>query len=142
MATREHSSKPQRLTSRTAKSKSGRAKRKLATETDCVYGLPVPDGLHEVIETERDNLARAESVLGCLAVSMEYYSEAATKPYYPDVARLASEMIRQSINGLDALNIQKCLLRNRIKEESARWYDFVESNLFVESNTRSVCCAM
>ena len=136
MATREHSSKPQRLISTTAKSKTGRTKRKLAASEDCVYGMPVPDGLHEVIEAERDNLARAESVLGCLAVSMEYDGEVAQKPYYPDVARLASELIRQSINGLDALNIQKCLLRNRIKEESARWYDFVESN------TQSLCCAI
>ena len=58
-----------------------------------VYGAPVPEGLHEAIETERGNLSKAESVLGCLVISMEYDADSAYKPYYPDVAQLARELL-------------------------------------------------
>jgi hypothetical protein len=80
------------------------------------YGVPVPEGLHEAIETERGNLSKAESVLGCLAIAMEYEAESGDRPYYPDVAQLARDLVRQSINGLDSLVIQQRLLRNRVKE--------------------------
>jgi hypothetical protein len=83
-----------------------------------VYGVAVPEGLHEAIENERDNLSKAESVLGCLAISMEYESDSVSGPYYPDVAQLARELVRQSINGLDSLVLQRRLLRNKVKETS------------------------
>jgi hypothetical protein len=83
-----------------------------------VYGVPVPEGLHEAIEDERDNLSKAESVLGCLAISMEYEADSVNGPYYPDVAQLARELVRKSINGLDSLVLQQRLLRNKIKESS------------------------
>ena len=82
------------------------------------YGVPVPEGLHEAIEAERGNLSKAESVLGCLVISMEYEPDSANKPYYPDVAQLARELVRQSINGLDSLVLQQRLLRNKIKESA------------------------
>jgi hypothetical protein len=82
------------------------------------YGVPVPEGLHEAIEMERDNLSTAESVLGCLAISMEYEADSVTGPYYPDVAQLARELVRKSINGLDSLTLQQRLLRNKIRESS------------------------
>ncbi len=81
-----------------------------------VYGVPVPEGLHEAIEIERGNLSKAESVLGCLAISMEYGANSVNGPYYPDVAELAREMLRPSINSLDSLVLQQRLLRNKIKE--------------------------
>jgi hypothetical protein len=80
------------------------------------YGVPVPEELHEAIETERDNLSMAESVLGCLAISMEYEADSVTGPYYPDVAQLARDLVRKSINALDSLTLQQRLLRNKIKE--------------------------
>jgi hypothetical protein len=92
---------------------------RMAGSAEHVYGVPVPEGLHEAIEIERGNLSRAESVLGCLAISMEYGTDAADGPYYPDVAQLARELVRQSINGLDSLVLQQRLLRNRIKESAA-----------------------
>lgn len=76
----------------------------------------MPAGLHEAIEIQRGHLARAESVLGCLVTSMEYETESADKPYYPDVAQLARELVRQSINGLDSLMLQQHLLRNKVRE--------------------------
>jgi hypothetical protein len=81
-----------------------------------IYGVPVPEALHDAIETERGNLARAESVLGCLAISMEYETDPVNGPYYPDVAQLARELVRQSVNALDSLVLQRRLLRNRVKE--------------------------
>jgi hypothetical protein len=83
---------------------------------DSAYGVPVPEALHEVIENERSNLSTAESVLGCLAIAMENESDAVDKPYYPDVAQLARQLVRQSINGLDSLVLQRHLLRDKIKE--------------------------
>jgi hypothetical protein len=89
-----------------------------------VYGVPVPEGLHEAIETERGNLSKAESVLGCLAISMEYEADSVNRPYYPDVAQLARELVRQSINGLDSLVLQQRLLRNKVKESPGLpWVD-------------------
>ncbi|MGB6308783.1 MAG: hypothetical protein WBF89_13425 [Steroidobacteraceae bacterium] len=89
-----------------------------ARPAEHAYGVRIPEGLHEAIETERDNLSKAESVLGCLVISMEYEPDSADKPYYPDVAQLARELVRQSINGLDSLVLQQRLLRNKIKESA------------------------
>jgi hypothetical protein len=83
---------------------------------DTAYGVPVPEALHEAIENERSNLSRAEAVLGCLAISMESQPDPVNGPYYPEVAQLARELVRQSINGLDSLALQKRLLRNKVKE--------------------------
>jgi hypothetical protein len=105
-----------RFASRTRQGRNeGRTK---AGPVEHVYGVPVPTGLHEAIEIERANLSKAESVLGCLAISMEYDADSANKPYYPDVAQLARELVRQSINGLDSLVLQQRLLRNKIKEST------------------------
>jgi hypothetical protein len=79
-------------------------------------GARIPEALHEAIENERSNLSRAESVLGCLAISMEYENDSVRGPYYPDVAQLARELVRQSINGLDSLVLQRHLLGNKVKE--------------------------
>jgi hypothetical protein len=84
------------------------------------YGTSLPESLHDAIEIERGNLSQAESLLGCLVISMEYEYEtdSVNAPYYPDVARLARDLVRQSINGLDSLSLQKSLLRDKVKEES------------------------
>lgn len=101
---------------RRSASKARRGRGNKAHSEEHVYGVAVPEGLHEAIENERDNLSKAESVLGCLAISMEYESDSVSGPYYPDVAQLAREMVRQSINGLDSLVLQQRLLRNKVKE--------------------------
>jgi hypothetical protein len=85
---------------------------------DPVYGVPIPEALHQAIENERSNLSKAESVLGCMAIAMETEGDCVNGPYYPDVAQLARELVRQSINGLDSLVLQKHLLRNKIKERA------------------------
>jgi hypothetical protein len=95
------------------------ARRQGNTQASDAYGVPVPDGLHEAIEAERSNLAKAESLLACLTIAMEYGdSDCARGPYYPDVAELARDLVRQSINGLDSLTLQRRLARDRVKEGS------------------------
>src|ERR1700727_2672232 len=79
----------------------GRARRAAKRERDGTrsaqpYGVAVPHGFHEAIEAERGNLAKAESVLGCLAISMEAATDLTTGPYYPDVAEVARDLIRKS----------------------------------------------
>ena len=78
--------------------------------------MRIPVEFHEAIETQRGNLAKAESVLGCLVHSLEYQADSIDRPYYPDVVELARELVKQSINGLDSLVLQKHLLRNKVKE--------------------------
>ncbi len=102
-------------TQRTA-AKTRRARTPLTRLRDRAYGVPVPEALHEAIENERSTLSKAESVLGCLAIAMENETDTLNRPYYPDVAQLARELVRQSINGLDSLALQRHLLRNKIKE--------------------------
>lgn len=93
-------------------------RRQKTGSTGHAYGVPIPEGLHEAIETERGNLAKAESLLGCLVISMEYGTDSVTGPYYPDVAQMARDLVRQSINGLDSLTLQQHLLRNKIREDA------------------------
>jgi|HubBroStandDraft_2_1064218.scaffolds.fasta_scaffold388020_1 hypothetical protein len=80
--------------------------------------VPIPEPLRDAVEVERDNLSRADSILGCLVIALEYGSDAdAGCPYYPDVARVARELVRTSINGLDSLHLEEGLSRHKIKEE-------------------------
>jgi hypothetical protein len=94
-----------------------KAHRPSAVRGHGAYGAALPERLREAIETERDNLAKAESLLGCLAISLEYQPNSATGPYYPDLAEMARGLVRQSINALDSLALERHLLRNKIKEE-------------------------
>jgi hypothetical protein len=80
--------------------------------------VSIPEPVCEAIEVERDNLSKAESILGCLVIAMEYGNRADNSgPYYPDVAQIARELVRKSINGLDSLRLQEQLSRHRVKEE-------------------------
>jgi len=84
--------------------------------SDHVYGVPVPERLHEAIEAERDNLSKLESLLACMVVSMEYKNDPLDGPYYPAAARLARELVERSINGLDPFVLRERLLRDKIEE--------------------------
>jgi hypothetical protein len=101
---------------RRSASKALRGRGKKAHSEEHVYGVAVPEGLHEAIEDERGNLSKAESLLGCLAIAMEYEADSDNGPHYPDVAELARELVRQSINNLDSLVLQQRMLRNKVKE--------------------------
>jgi hypothetical protein len=72
--------------------------------------------LLKAIETERDNLSRADSLLGCLEIAMEYGETTHKGPYYPDVAQIAREMVRKSIGALDPINLPS-QSRDKVREE-------------------------
>ena len=118
MATRQRSSKTRRVQGGPLKEAGDqRNRRSEKTRTpDHAYGVPVPKRLREAIETERDNLSKAESLLACMVVSMEYQNDPLDGPYYPAVAQLARELVERSINGLDPFNLRQRLLRNKIEE--------------------------
>jgi hypothetical protein len=80
------------------------------------YGVPVPEALHHAVEVERDNLLKAESVLACLSISMQYRPQEGHTPNYADVADVAREMIRTAVGNLDSLKLEKLLARNKIAE--------------------------
>jgi hypothetical protein len=72
--------------------------------------------LLDAIEEERDHLSRTESLLGCLQIAMEHGDDTRQDPYYPDVAQIAREMVKKTINALDPIRLPKPA-RDRIKEE-------------------------
>src|SRR5882757_10047027 len=78
--------------------------------------------MQEIIEAERGTLAKADSILACLILAMECGSEAPHReggslaPYYPDVARIARELVRGVIHRLDSLYLQQRLERDKIAE--------------------------
>ena len=111
----------QRLASKTRRARNQDGTK--AQPAEHVYGVPTPEGLYEAIETERGNLTKAESVLGCLMISMDYEDDSVDKPYYPDVVQIARELVRQSINNLDSLVLQQRLLRNKVKESTGLSFD-------------------
>ena len=60
--------------------------------------------LQEMIQAELGNLGRLESVLRCLAHSMEYQSsDDPESPYYPDIAEVACDLLKRSLVDLDVL---------------------------------------
>ena len=68
------------------------------------------------IETERANLSRTESLLGCLTIAMEYGETGHEGPYYADVASMARELVRKSINALDPINLP-APSRDKVRED-------------------------
>ena len=60
--------------------------------------------LRDMIQAELGNLGRLESVLRCLAHSMEYQSsDDPASPYYPDIAEVACDLLKRSLVDLDVL---------------------------------------
>jgi len=123
MATREQLSPSERVPNRTAKRRPQSNKRRARKENGAaIHGAAVPEGVERAIEAERDNLSKAESLLGCLAIAMEHgaweHEDEVVPPYYPDIARMACNLVRQSINALDSLNLEKHFARRGIKEQT------------------------
>jgi hypothetical protein len=68
-----------------------------------------------VVESERGTLAKLDSLLGCIALAMEYDDEddgmdmddGMDKSSYSDVAKIARKMVQKVMDGLDSLNLQR-----------------------------------
>jgi hypothetical protein len=59
--------------------------------------------LQDMILVELGNLGRVESVLRCLALSMEYETLGIESPYYPDVVDVAGDLVKRSLADLNVL---------------------------------------
>ena len=57
--------------------------------------------LREFLSAEQGFLLKAESLLLCIAKSMDESEHPSTGPYYPDVIELASEIIRRRPHSID-----------------------------------------
>jgi hypothetical protein len=79
-----------------------------------VYGAAVPHSLYEAIENERATLLKARSILGCLKISLESETRLVDGPYYPDIAEIAHELVKQAFNGLDSVNLCNCVARDQM----------------------------
>lgn len=77
----------------------------------------ISDRLRDAIEAERGNLLKVESLLGCLSNSMEYEQGSQTGTHYPDVAQVACDLVRQSIDGLDSLRLGRLISHRGVKEQ-------------------------
>jgi hypothetical protein len=62
-----------------------------------------------VVESERGTLAKLDSLLGCIALAMEYDDEddGMDMSSYSDVAKIARKMVQKVMDGLDSLNLQR-----------------------------------
>jgi hypothetical protein len=93
------------------------------------WQAPISDRLRDSIEAERGNLLKVESLLSCLTDSMEHECGPQTRTHYPDVAQVACDLVRQSIDRLDSLNLGRLMNRRGVKEEQGALLD----NLFLAS---------
>ena len=75
-----------------------------SAKTDRGARVRVRGRLQEMIEAELDNLCRAESVLRCLVLSMDYDPSHPESPYYPAVVEVVGDLINRSVVDLDALH--------------------------------------
>lgn len=64
--------------------------------------LRLRGALRAFLESERDVLVRANSLLKCIAQAMEC-APVATGPFYPDVLELATELLERGVANLDEL---------------------------------------
>jgi hypothetical protein len=65
--------------------------------------------LREFLDAEQGFLLKAESLLLCIAKSMDDSTHPSTGPYYPDAVELACELLRRR-----AANIDQLLLDGRL----------------------------
>jgi hypothetical protein len=78
----------------------------------------LPEDIAEAIEVERDNLAKAESVLACMAVSLKHDTDPLRGPYYPAVVQVVRELVARSIDGLEPMVMAR-RLRDKIEEDES-----------------------
>jgi hypothetical protein len=116
MVSRHPSAKVRRDRGESPRHSAGRQNRLILKKSAGDYGVPVPKALAEALELERENLAKAESVLACLAVSLQHDTDPLSRPNYPGVAQVARELVARSIDGLDPF-VLKQRLRDKVQED-------------------------
>jgi hypothetical protein len=70
----------------------------------------IPEALQDAIEKERGNLTRAEALLGCLVIAIEYgEKDLKDAPDYGLVVKIAHELVHASIDKLDSIYLEQTL---------------------------------
>ncbi len=119
MATVHSTSKGRLSRNRPSKPRAGAPRRRYPTQRDREKseapgrGTPIRirGRLRQFLESEQGLLLKAESLLLCIAKSLDDCAHPITGPYYPDVVALAAELIKRR-----ALNIDQLLLDGRLPE--------------------------
>jgi len=66
----------------------------------------------EIVEEERRQLMKADSLLGCTSIAMDYGDQDDPRgPYYPDVIDAVRSLVYSAINGLDSVQLSAKLTR-------------------------------
>lgn len=78
---------------------------KQAQPVDRATTVRIRGALREFLESERGFLSDAQSLLVCIAHSMDYSTHPSTGPYYPDVVGLAADLLGRRAAGLDEMLI-------------------------------------
>jgi hypothetical protein len=66
--------------------------------------------LEAVIEAERQNLARAQSVASCLAIALHAHPEQhESTPRYAQVAEVIRDLVNRSLERLDCINLARAM---------------------------------
>jgi len=122
MATAHSTSKGRSGRNRPSKPRTGarirkrRAKQGRKTSGVCEGGtaIRIRGRLREFLQSEQGFLLKAESLLLCIAKSIDDSSHPSTGPYYPDVVELAANLVKRRAEALDDL-----LLDGRIAADKA-----------------------
>jgi hypothetical protein len=83
--------------------------RKKTQPVDGATTLRIRGALRKFLESELGFLTKAQSLLMCIAHSMDESTQPDTGPYYPDVIGLASDLL-----GRRAVNLDEMLLAGRL----------------------------
>jgi hypothetical protein len=75
----------------------------------------------EFLASELGFLRKAQSLLECIANSMDDSTQPSTGPYYPDVLEVASDLIRRRAAELDDLSLHGRLLADTTGEPDVLW---------------------
>jgi hypothetical protein len=65
--------------------------------------IHIPGRLREFLDAEHGFLLKVDSLLLCIAKSMDDSAHPVTGPYYPDAVELASELVRRRADSFDDL---------------------------------------
>ena len=76
---------------------------KKSQESDRETGMRIRGRLREFLSAEQGFLLTAESLLLCVAKSMDDSAHPSTGPYYPDVIELAAKLLRRRADSIDEL---------------------------------------
>lgn len=72
----------------------------------------LPPQVEEIVEEERRQLMKAESLLGCIFIAMEYEDEDdPRRPYYPDAIDVARSLVYSALDRLDSVQLSAKLTK-------------------------------